>query len=279
MSLAGVTRTRWTVWPLMSIPRMASALSPASPGVSANFTPPALPRPPVFTWALTTTGVPSRSAAARASAAVDATTPGSTGTPWAAKSSLAWYSNRSTQVLRWLGCAQSRSRASLRRACASVRTDPFDDRLRGGTGGEHGGDAELLQLGDVPVGDDPAAEDGDVAGVLSLQQLDDLGEQRHVRAGQHAQPDRVRVLLDGGGHDLLGGLVEPGVDDLDAGVAQRSGDDLGASVMPVQPGLGDDHTDGVHAGQVIPGQCGSAPYARLGTIRSTSRSSATIARR
>src|SRR3954470_16165286 len=232
MSLAGVTRTRWTVWPLMSIPRIASALSPASPAVSANFTPPALPRPPVFTWALTTTGVPSCSAAARASAAVDATTPGSTGTPCAAKSSLAWYSNRSTQVLRWLG-APSRARASLGRTRTPVRTDPFDDGLRRRAGREDRRDAELLQLGNVPVGDDAPAEDQDVAGVLGLEQLDDLGEQGHVRSGQHTQPDRIRILLDGGRDDLLGGLVQPGVDDLDAGIAQRPSDDLGASVVPV----------------------------------------------
>src|SRR3954453_2580600 len=189
----------------MSMPRIAAALSAASSGVSANFTPPALPRPPVLTWAFTTTAVPSVWAAARASAAVDATTPGSTGTPCAAKSSLAWYSNRSTQVLRWLG-APSRARASLGRTSTPVRTDPFDDGLRGRAGCEHRRDAELLQLRDVPVGDDAPAEDQDVAGVLGLEQLDDLGEQGHVRSGQHTQPDRVRILLNSGRDDLLGGL-------------------------------------------------------------------------
>ena len=59
MSLASVTSTRCTVWPLMSMPRIAAAFSRASSGVLASFTPPALPRPPVFTWALTTTAVPS----------------------------------------------------------------------------------------------------------------------------------------------------------------------------------------------------------------------------
>ena len=55
MSLASVINTRCTVWPLMSSPRMAAAFSCASSGVLASFTPPALPRPPVLTWALTTT--------------------------------------------------------------------------------------------------------------------------------------------------------------------------------------------------------------------------------
>src|SRR5919106_2626554 len=96
MSLASVTSTRRTRWPLMSMPRMAWAFSAVSSGDSASLTPPALPRPPVFTCALTTTRPPICSAAARACSTVSATTPGSTGTPCAAKSSFAWYSIRST---------------------------------------------------------------------------------------------------------------------------------------------------------------------------------------
>ena len=62
MSEASVTNTRCTMCPLMSSPRMASAFSRASSGVEASFTPPALPRPPVFTWAFTTTAVPNSAA-------------------------------------------------------------------------------------------------------------------------------------------------------------------------------------------------------------------------
>ena len=49
--------------------------------LSASLTPPALPRPPVSTCALTTTGPPISSAAARASAGVSATRPWETGMP------------------------------------------------------------------------------------------------------------------------------------------------------------------------------------------------------
>ena len=56
MSLAWATITLWTMWPLMSMPRMSWARALASSGLSASFTPPALPRPPTFTCALTTTG-------------------------------------------------------------------------------------------------------------------------------------------------------------------------------------------------------------------------------
>ena len=67
MSLAWATSTLWTVWPLMSSPRMSWARALASSGSSASFTPPALPRPPTFTCALTTTGAAISRAIASAS--------------------------------------------------------------------------------------------------------------------------------------------------------------------------------------------------------------------
>ena len=45
---------------------------------------------------------------------------------------------------------------------ADVLADPVDDLGRGRAGREDVGDAEPLELGDVLVGDDPAAEDDDV---------------------------------------------------------------------------------------------------------------------
>ena len=45
-----------TTWPRMSSPRICFAFSSASAGSSASLIPPALPRPPVSTCALTTTG-------------------------------------------------------------------------------------------------------------------------------------------------------------------------------------------------------------------------------
>ncbi len=58
---------------------MAAASAPAAS--SASFTPPALPRPPACTCALTTTRPPSFCATARAWAGVSATSPFGTGTP------------------------------------------------------------------------------------------------------------------------------------------------------------------------------------------------------
>ena len=94
---ACASSTRWTVWPLMSMPRIASAVLDAPRRASsASLTPPALPRPPVLTWALTTTTPPSSRLRPPASSAVVDDDAERTGTPCLAKSSFAWYSNRST---------------------------------------------------------------------------------------------------------------------------------------------------------------------------------------
>ena len=70
-----------TTWPRMSRPSTCPAFASASSGEAASWMPPALPRPPTSTCALTTTGPPSCSAAFRASSGVVATTPSDTGIP------------------------------------------------------------------------------------------------------------------------------------------------------------------------------------------------------
>ena len=54
------------------------------------------------------------------------------------------------------------------------------------------------------------------------------------------EPDRVGVFLERRFGDLTRRLEQAGVDDLEAGVAQRPGDHLGATIVSVQPGLGND---------------------------------------
>ena len=61
-----------------------------------------------------------------------------------------------------------------------------------------------------------------------------------MRAGEDRDPDCVGVLLDRRLDDLLGGLMEAGVDHLHPGVAQGSRDDLRATVVTVEAGLRDD---------------------------------------
>ena len=77
------------------MPRISRARASASSALAASLMPPAFPRPPVSTCALTTTGKPSSSAAARAPAGSVARRPSDTGIPCCRKSSFPWYSWRS----------------------------------------------------------------------------------------------------------------------------------------------------------------------------------------
>src|SRR4051794_19881042 len=141
------------------------------------------------------------------------------------------------------GSETSPPRTSAGAPAAYRVLDEVDDVLRRRTRREHLGDAELLELGDVVRRDRPAHREQHVVDALRAQQLDDPRHERHVRAGQDRQADRVGVLLDHGLDDLLRRLVQAGVDDLHAGVAQGAGDDLGAAVVAVEAGLGHDDAD------------------------------------
>ncbi len=106
------------------------------------------------------------------------------------------------------GGATPPARRSAPRLCLrglpDVRPYPVHDGRRGRARREDLRDALLLQRRDVRLGDDAAAEDEDVLRVPLLQQVDDLREERVVRAREDGQADRVGVLLDRGVDDLLG---------------------------------------------------------------------------
>src|SRR2546421_2742614 len=92
----------------MSMPMICSAARRASSAVFASLIPPAFPRPPTGTCALTATG-PSFEKAAAASSALRATMPGGMAMPREARTSLAWYSRSFTRLGRrgveWTGSA------------------------------------------------------------------------------------------------------------------------------------------------------------------------------
>src|SRR3954470_20236831 len=80
------------MWPPISSSRTRWACSAASPGDSANCTPPAFMRPPVRTWDLMTVGPPMRSAICLASAASVVNPKSVTGMPARLTTSRASYS-------------------------------------------------------------------------------------------------------------------------------------------------------------------------------------------
>ncbi len=109
----------------------------------------------------------------------------------------------------------------------------------GAPGREDGGDTTCDQLGGIVGRDRSAHDDEHVVGLVRSQPLDDPRHEGHVRARQDRDPDGVGVLLDRRLDDLLGGLMETGVDHLHARVAQGAGDDLGPAIMAVEAGLRD----------------------------------------
>src|SRR4051794_33546061 len=223
MSEAASTHTSCTVWPRMSIPRMFSACCSASTRSEATLMPPALPRPPICTCALTTQGYPISSAAATASSTVVAGAPLGTGTPCRAKSCLPWYSSRSI----------------ARRPSLSLRLAPDPGLVPVDERGSLDARRELL-LRDLEQGldevhgqredDRRVLVDADLAQRLQVAQL-----QRRGILGNHvgglAEPRRGLELALGvddlraplalglrlAGHRVLHPLGDPDVLDLDRG--------------------------------------------------------------
>ena len=98
-------------------------------------------------------------------------------------------------------------------------TQPGADGVEGGAGCEDRGHALCLQDRDVVLGNDPPHNDQDVVAAHIGQELDDPRDQGEVCAGEEGQPHRVGVFLHDRLDDLLGGLMEPGVDHFEAAVA------------------------------------------------------------
>src|SRR5665213_1373033 len=130
----------------MSMPMICAAAWRASSGVFTSLIPPALPRPPTGTCALTATG-PSSAHAFAASSGVRATRPGGIGMPSDARTSLAWYS-RSFTVRSRCRCSEPRSRRGGREGADEVgvaaRIAVAYGALKGGIADdcEHAHDAE-----------------------------------------------------------------------------------------------------------------------------------------
>src|SRR5688500_1106528 len=121
--------------------------------------------------------------------------------------------------------------------------DEVDDLLHGGPGQKYPAHADLLEFRDIDAGNDAADDHENVVQTFLLEQRHDAGTDMHVGAGQHRQPYHVRILLKGRRHDLLGRLPQACVNDLHTCVAQGACDDPGATVVPIESGLGDYHAN------------------------------------
>ncbi len=61
--------------------------------------------------------------------------------------------------------------------------------------------------------------------------------------GEKAQTHYIHILLDGRVHHLVNGLPDSGEYDLHSGILQCARDDLGATVVPVEAGLGNEYSN------------------------------------
>src|SRR6202046_4434235 len=210
MSMSSATSTERTVWPLMSMPRIRSALACASSGLPRGFSPPApalrLDDPP---------GLASRDELGRDLAGLLRS-----GGHLALLDRNAMVSEELLSlVLKQVhsgpsSCAAlppmaagphslwpvpSRQpsdvsgRSPLRVRLAERRADPVHNLGRGRSRRENPGHAHPAKFRDVLTRDDSAAEHDDVGGVTFLQQFEYPGKLGHVRAGQHREPDCVGV--------------------------------------------------------------------------------------
>src|SRR5438067_13843494 len=105
----------------MSMPMICWAARRASSAEPASLMPPALPRPPTGTCALTATG-PSLANAAAASSGLRATTPGGIAMPSEASTSLAWYSRSFTTLRSRRGVEGARLLRAAVRVTVAERT-------------------------------------------------------------------------------------------------------------------------------------------------------------
>ncbi len=136
------------------------------------------------------------------------------------------------------------------------------DRDEGGTGSEQLGDAERFELGDVGIGDDPAAEHNHIVETPLGQEREHPGEKGHVRTGEQRQAHGIGVFLQCRLGDLFRGLVQTGVNHLEPAIAQGSGDHFRATIMTIEARLGDNHSvTALHAGGTLAISPGTRPNA------------------
>jgi len=73
---------------------------------------------------------------------------------------------------------------------------------------QHFADAQLLQRRGILVRHDAAGHDDHVVGAFLLEAGKDLGEHRHLRAGQQAHSENIGIFLNGGDNDFVRRAVQ-----------------------------------------------------------------------
>src|SRR5262249_1241084 len=104
-------------------------------------------------------------------------------------------------------------------------------------------DAHFQETRHIRLRNDAADEDADMPKAGLLQELEDARDERHVSAGQQAEPEPVRILIADGAYHCFRRLPQPGVDDVQAGIAQGPRDGLDTAVVAIKADLGQDNAN------------------------------------
>ena len=163
---------------------------------------------------------------------------------------------RRASVAAGVGSSRRSTRSRGRRAPAPATRR---SRRAGAPGVKTAAHPGRLQHRDVLVGDDPAARRRARRSRPSARSPSSTrGTRVRWAPDSSDRPTASASSCSAACDDLLGRLVQAGVDDLEAGVAQRPGDHLGASVVAVEAWLGDDDAVAAIHSPAILGSTGPA---------------------
>jgi hypothetical protein len=111
------------------------------------------------------------------------------------------------------------------------------------TGAEYASDAQLQQSRDIGLRNNATDHDLDVSQSGFLEQIQNPRHESEMSAAKEAEAEPLGVLIGHGPYHCFRRLPQPCVDDVHARVAQASRYDLDASVVTIQPYLGEDDAE------------------------------------
>ncbi len=126
------------------------------------------------------------------------------------------------------------------------------------TGVEEFAHTDFTQFINVFIGDDAPAGQQHIVQFFFFHQGDQFRKYRIVGAGKNADPNGIHIFLQGGIDHHFGGLAKAGIDHFHPRIPQGGCNDFCAAVMPVEPDLGDQHSDrSVHLANIQGTKLGS----------------------
>src|SRR5690348_2415337 len=122
-------------------------------------------------------------------------------------------------------------------AWADIATDERNDVVHRGARLEHGGNAGLLQILNIHVGNDAADQQEHVVHFVLLQKVVHARHDGVMSTAEDRQSDDIDVFLKSGSNNHFGCLTQTGVNDFHACIPESACDYFRATVVAVQARL------------------------------------------